>query len=248
MSETIKYSKPFLSNVIVRIDYASPIANLGFKLPKDLSRSALKIFPILEPQEVISPGLLLSAEVRKEEPTALRQWEFYDKYKQKRLSIGIEHMFISYSKYESFEQLKEQFLPIAELLFELYDELQVKRFGLRYINNIIVAEDALTDWTQYLHENLLSIFKIPKPGDTIARAFNDLQLTYDDVNLRFQYGMHNPDFPAPIREKRFVLDFDAYTQGLLEYDDLNTKIDIFHDKIQELFEESIKAALRDKMR
>ena len=59
--------------------------------------------------------------------------------------------------------------------------------------------------------------------------------------------MLNPDFPAPMSQKLFVLDFDAYYHGPQDYDDLVKNIDIFHERIQELFENLIKGPLREKM-
>lgn len=59
--------------------------------------------------------------------------------------------------------------------------------------------------------------------------------------------MHNPDFPAPIRKKIFVLDYDAYCEGLQDMEDIKKNIDVFHDKIENLFEENITKKLREKM-
>jgi hypothetical protein len=36
-------------------------------------------------------------------------------------------------------------------------------------------------------------------GSQASRAFQNLELILQDVRIRFQYGMHNPDYPAPIK-------------------------------------------------
>ena len=51
--------------------------------------------------------------------------------------------------------------------------------------------------------------------------------------------MHNPDFPAPIKKKIFILDYDAYCSGILTKDEIFKNLPIFHAEIQRLFESSI---------
>jgi uncharacterized protein (TIGR04255 family) len=56
--------------------------------------------------------------------------------------------------------------------------------------------------------------------------------------------MHNPDYPAPIKKKTFILDYDAYTSGILGKDELDIYISQFHLAIQKLFEGSITEKFR----
>ncbi len=98
-----------------------------------------------------------------------------------------------------------------------------------------------------MNNKLLSIFNVADDKTKIARAFNNLTLNYDNFKLRFQYGMWNSDFPATIRKKVFILDYDAYDESLWSKDEIIKFLPIFHDKIEQLFEMSIKQALRDKM-
>jgi len=60
--------------------------------------------------------------------------------------------------------------------------------------------------------------------------------------------MHNPDFPAPIKKKIFILDYDAYYDGFVERTEVETRLTLFHDKIQDLFEWSIQPKLREIMK
>lgn len=247
MSQEPKYSKPFLADVIVRIDYTSPVDDINLTLPKQISNKAHEFFPIFEPKDIITQDMLISPEVGKVETITQHEWNYYGKNREKRLALTSKCCFIDYSKYESFEQLKNEFMNFVKLLFETYANLQVMRFGLRYINKIKLDEPNLTDWRTYLEEILLSIFEISGGKAIIAQVFNSLILKYDDIFLNFRYGMPNPDFPAPISQKLFVLDFDAYYHGPQDYIDLTKNIDCFHERIQELFENLIKEPLRLKM-
>jgi uncharacterized protein (TIGR04255 family) len=73
-----------------------------------------------------------------------------------------------------------------------------------------------------------------------------VEMRLDRIGLRFQFGMPNPDFPAPIRQPLFVLDLDAYANGL-EAADVASHLDNAHGHIQAVFEDSITDALREVM-
>ena len=75
-----------------------------------------------------------------------------------------------------------------------------------------------------------------------------MDFSYDDEQrMRFQYGMPNPDYPAPIKKKHFILDFDAYAEMLIDISELGDTLDTFHDRINSAFEQVIKDGLRKKM-
>ena len=61
---------------------------------------------------------------------------------------------------------------------------------------------------------------------------------------KFQFGIHNPDYPAQIKRKAFILDYDAYHQGILNIQDLSTSVDEYHNVIQHVFEDNITENLR----
>jgi uncharacterized protein (TIGR04255 family) len=126
--------------------------------------------------------------------------------------------------------------------------LQVKRLGLRYIDSLdFPNENNPIAWHDYLDERLLAIFKIATNPKTISRAFQILEFNYGDYNLRFQYGMPNPDYPAPIRKKAFTLDYDAYCTLLLSQEEIVQYLSTFHQKLKAAFEEIITQKLRDVM-
>ncbi len=59
--------------------------------------------------------------------------------------------------------------------------------------------------------------------------------------------MHNPDYPANIVKKIFILDYDAYCEGAQEKNEILKNLDKFHLKIQQLFEYCIQDELRKVM-
>jgi uncharacterized protein (TIGR04255 family) len=239
------YKKNFLTKVIARIDFL-PINSIKTSLSADLSKKITKIFPISEPKkELIGIKYQLShKEVKKEELGSKAEWHFHSKDRDKNLCIASDFFYIEYIVFDNFKKAKHELFGILEYLFKSYHEIQINRSGLRYINNIEFDDTNLFDWSEYLNDNLLSIFNIPQRKDIIHRALHLLELNYGYMNLRFQYGMFNPDFPAQIRRKIFTLDLDAYLEGPQNENEIKDNFVKFNNEAEKLFEISIKDNLR----
>jgi len=244
-----KYKKNYLTQVIARIDFLSPLASLREVLPAAVGTLSKNYFPIPEPKQIIGRELMVSSETKQiqEKEIATKEWHFFGKEREKRLVITPGSMFVEFKVYGSFEELLSHFLSISDGLFNSFGDLQVKRLGLRYINNIQGPGPNLFSWNAYLNKNLLCILNMPEDRTKIARAFHNLELNMGDFVVRFQYGMHNPDYPAPIRKKTFILDYDAYTTSLLTKEEIRQSLPVFHDQIEQLFEKSITDRLREIM-
>lgn len=242
-----KYRRPFLNQAIIRLDFASPLEAVAKALPKKVTGMVTRAFPIAEPEKYLAKDLRITKESTKESVSEGTKWIFHSRDKEKTLTIVPEAIFIIYRKYDSFESVIGDFLPVTSALFDSYKELQGSRIGLRYINKIELADENVFEWGEYLGSNLLSIFDVAADKSKISRAFHNLILNYGDFLISFQYGMHNPDFPSVIRKKVFILDFDSYHRGPLGVEDLSEYLQKFHRQIRELFESVISDKLRELM-
>jgi uncharacterized protein (TIGR04255 family) len=242
-----RYRAPFLREVIVRLDFASPVTGLGKTVPPRLRDIISPWFPISEPREFIGKELLVTKDTTKEKTVEGTDWYFHSMDRQKTLIVCRSNVNITYKKYDSFDVLKQDFLPIVEELFDAYNDLGGKRLGLRYINEIGLSESNILDWRNYLDERLLTGLSFPQDSNKICRAFNNLELNEGGLMIRFQYGVFNDDYPAPVRKKSFILDYDAYYQGPQDLEDVRHNLDVFHDAVQGLFEYSISDGLRKLM-
>ena len=167
--------------------------------------------------------------------------------REKQLKIAPEFMYIEYSKYELYDKLHDDFFSVLDALYDAYPELHVKRLGLRYIDNIEIPNENPFDWNNYLRPELYSILNLADDKKTISRAFHVLEFNYGDYLLRFQFGMFNPDHPAPIKKKSYILDHDMYIMKILEKSEIEKTLNLFHDKAITSFEEVIKDDLRKIM-
>ncbi|MFA4861304.1 TIGR04255 family protein [Methanoregula sp.] len=249
-----KYPKNYLDNVIVRIDFASPLEDLRDNIPEELNQTILKSFPILEPKEIFEGGF--EFKISKEQQSVdnidkekYQDWVYFGKNREKEVHISVKFFSVSYHNYQSFEELRTDFLNISKTLFTRSPSLGIKRLGLRYINKIFIKERNPTVWDKYIDKKLLCIFGIIENKNLISRAFQTLIFNEDDVRVTFQYGIFNSDFPAIIHKKEFILDFDAAHNELIEnFSELEKKLERCRKPIVRMFENSITEALRRKMR
>jgi len=246
MSENICYAKNFLTEVIARVDFLIPIKELQENLPKGIRSAALSNFPLAEPNTIIAEELQVTPPKATPKKIAMTEWIFHDIERTKSLTITSQSLFVRCTKYLTYEDLKADFVAPLREIYNQYPNTLVKRLGLRYINNIDIpsASGDPLDWGEYINPNMLTIFNLYPQKEYISRAFHILEFNFDNHYLRFQYGMHNPDFPAKIRKRVFVIDLDAYQQGLISFAEINGGLDELHTKNQEIFELSIRDPLR----
>lgn len=245
--DSICYKRNFLTEVVARVDLVSPLPSLANELPREISRTALANFPIDEPKPAFTQELLVSGKelaTRKQEFT---EWNFYGRNREKRLTIVPQAFFVVYKDYKNYENLRSEFLTIVESFFSHFEQAQLSRLGLRYINQLDVPGLSPLDWQDYVSKDLLSLFSYTIEEATPSRIFHSFEVVFDDFNLRFQFGVHNPDYPAPVRRRAFILDYDAYFKGLLEPKDIPECLNKYHDAIQKLFERNITDKLREVM-
>ena len=243
----ICYSRNFLTEVIVRVDLVSPIEKLQSQLPKRISSRALKHFPIPEPQKKIQAQVHLAAGEVSTKHIEITEWNFYGQNRGKHLRFGPDAFWVKYSRYESYEKLRDEFREVTEAFFSEFDDAQPSRLGMRYINQIEIAGDNPLDWQEQIEDSLLGMFGYIVEDGKPTRIFNTYETAFDEFNLRFQFGVFNPDYPAPIRQRQFTLDYDAYFQGALEPSEIEENLDLFHSEIQKLFEKNITAKTREAL-
>lgn len=242
-----KYKKDFLKKVIVRIDFDTPLPIVSKGPASSIYDTVKDRFPITEEKKVMGKELLIGPEDTKERSIETKEWHYYGKNREKHLTITPNTVFVEYDRYEYYEMLKEDFLSVSDALFTSYPKLQVRRLGLRYIDNIDIPNESPTEWDKYLKPELNTIFALAEDKKSVSRAFHVLEFNYGEDLLRFQFGMFNPDYPAPIKKKIYTLDYDMYVTKILNKSDIGETLDRFHEKVNRSFEEVITDELRKIM-
>jgi len=241
------YKRNYLTQVIARVDFFSPLDSIAKRLPDSIITKVKKIFPIVESKKVISKEFQISTTDQKLIKHESMQWNFNGEDREKKLVITSDFAFIVYSKFESYQQLREEFDVICGILFNSFEELGSKRLGLRFINNIRLHEADPLDWNDYINKDMLSMIKFNEHQKYLNRLMTNIEYRFKENLLSYHFGIHNPDYPARIKQKLFVLDLDAYSNEYFSLQGIVPKLDILHDKIQEMFEYSITQKFREHL-
>jgi uncharacterized protein (TIGR04255 family) len=160
---------------------------------------------------------------------------------QKRVNSTL----LVYDRFRSYPEVRRQVVPIWTAIAKA-DDLQVSRLGLRYVFNVpeLSDRDDDRDWSGVVDDNISRILRVPDPRRRLARAVGVAEYNLESCMLRFQFGMHNPDFPALLRQASFLLDYDCYREGLIDSGEVLDQLDRFNKEIRRLFRSSIGASLR----
>lgn len=251
------YKDHFLTNVILRIDFVSSEDQLKQELNPNVKATCIKHFPILEERKVEIQEVQINNN-QDGNNTIINQessfeWHFFGKNREKELAITSKCIFVDFKDYSNFTDFKSQFMEVLKHLIDVYPSIKLNRIGLRYIDQIalsldkIVQKDWLSYWKKYISAPLLQGLSFPEENDFIARYMSIIEMNYGDHMLKFQYGIHNEDYPAPNKKPVFILDTDIFSVGLYNTEDLDKLLNIFHEKAKKWFEKSIKSELRKKM-
>ena len=249
MYETVCYQKSFLKQVIVRFDFVAPIPGIEKALPQKLGTVFSENFPILEPRDAVEHQVEIAVVggEPKHRQKSFKEWVFFGKNREKQLSFSSSYLFVVHTVYSTYEEMKATVVAVVSSLEQAYPDTRVSRFGLRYVNNIEIDGVApVTGWGEYITPNLIATIPFFDP-DNLARLVSISEVRCGELNLRFQFGMPNPDFPSPMKRPSFILDLDAYIQTAHEIPVALQHMEKAHGCIQNLFEQSITNKLRERM-
>lgn len=248
--DDVCYNKNFLDKVVVRIDFSSEVKAFSTP-PEELVAKFLEHFPIPEPINQLKAKIEINGDdphPKFSQSVKNVTWVYHAKDRTSAIELSKTHFVLTLFKYDTYEGLRGLFQKMLRALLEVDNDFEARRIGMRYINLFNINDgESPTDYSKYFNNNMLCMLNIPGEREAIARAFNSLVLNYGDVNLLMQYGIYNPDFPATVRKKEFILDIDAYYQGPVDLADVEGEIDRFHDRIQVLFEQCLTDEMREEM-
>ncbi|NDV60976.1 TIGR04255 family protein [Puniceicoccales bacterium CK1056] len=247
-----RYARNYLTEVIARVDFLSEVPKFQDSIPDVVYKAAREYFPIIEPQMEQGHEIELGPEkgtVRKKERI---KWTFFNKEKTSSLVITDEFLYVSHKKHESFEMLEPEFYNALKAVSEVFEENKIKRIGLRYINNFTINSRPVLDWSGLFNPTLLDIPDITIKGSKVTgtnltRAFKTATYNFEDFQLTFRYGIHNPDFPAKIKRRSFILDYDCFSTGAYFINEIENYLSKFHTVIHDAFESSIEEPLREDL-
>lgn len=244
----INYKRTFLNQVIIRLDFQDIIS--VDKLTNECLLQELQKHFV---QKGI-PQIARFAEVKIDldctnKPTQQIvegiQQEFCDNDGNKAV-LASKFIVFEINRYVAYDKHIDYISPIIAQLLKI-DGIKIERTGIRYIN--IFGDDERKIYKNYFKSNIASalVDKLPESiGEAqFMRSLNTSEYQYKGLKLMLRYGMYNPDYPKVLRKKCFALDFDCFNEQILgNYIDILESINIGHEAVQVMFENSITSKLR----
>ena len=244
----VNYKKTVLSQVIVRLDFFEFIDERQL-FCDNIEMIIMKSFPIKGKQQIVRFQMTNFTINPKETKTE----NSYREGVQRIFSDNTGNKFVlsnkyavwEINKYTSYDDVWITINPILEKLFE-YASITVVRTGIRYINEY--NNNTLKPKKSYFTIPISSMLDTKVSLDNCIRMMNMTEYIFDDMRLNFRFGLSNPNYPQPVKNTQFILDYDCFCEEMLNtYTSVSDHINKGHDCIQSLFEKSITDTLRTAM-
>jgi uncharacterized protein (TIGR04255 family) len=246
--QDIRYKKNYLFRVIFRVDFSSEIQQSREKLVA-FEKDVKPTFKRADDQTLRGFQATISKDGFTHEEAKIPLYKFTDTEKAKILTFEPSALTLELAKYTVFDDFKEITDLVLNQFRKVYGDITVARAGLRYINTITLpkTKSGAFKWDNLIATELISAIDFPKNPEEITRIMTVLELKKSDYRVLFRFGLYNSEYPNTIAKKEFALDYDCYTTEECELAEIPELITTFNNEIRNLFEASIKKALRDKM-
>lgn len=250
----ICYSQNFLSKVILRADFGTHPLKLDAEVAKFSDGMAL-VFPYRSS----NPLLHIHVEMGGAEgdnggikhTNAGTHW-VYTKTPAGTAQVVLEPTFMALEygpgDYESFNDFLAEFTQMLDQLYGAFGEFPLDRIGLRYVNEIRLPGKAL-EWKGIIREELITAVLAPAvAGGRLLRSMHQIVELHGEDQVLFNYGIFNPDFPAPVVQRFFILDIDCSRSGVIQKTEAIDCVNMLNNHAGNAFESSIGDELRTVMK
>ena len=253
---SVCYKNSFLNQVIVRVDFDQFIqTNMVFDAY--IEKEILKIFPRRGKDQIIRFNSINVVFDQKNNGLSNAngeiiegiQREYFTNDGGNKLILSNKFIIFEINNYVRFEVHRQWFQSIMFALFQK-NRISATRTGIRYINIFDTSRIKLqkkfftSEVASSLHIKLVKEENRPR----LIRSMHMAEYRIDEMTMNFRYGMFNPEYPNFLKKNDLVLDFDFFSNEVIESsDEILQVLDKGHNEIQYLFEESITNSLREVM-
>lgn len=243
-----KYKKNYLKSVIFRLDFLKSIELISFHKFADEIKETFPISQQKEEEEGSFSMDLKRKEIKDFSSRKINFWLFHNRTKTKELGIHSDYLYINYNKYKNSGELLKDINEVVEKFISIFEIKNIKRMGLRYVNEIELDEKRYLSWEKYINNNLLGSLKFATINKkAVVRSLGQLVFKEEFGNIVFIFGIRNLDYPDEINRKEFILDFDYHSvfPFSLEEIDLVERTKSYNQSIERLFEATITRDYRN---
>lgn len=243
------YKKNFITKVILRVDFEK-LSEEQIRNQPSFSQLVTGTFPHMSTQPMVEMEIDVGEDTSVKRTDAGNQWTYKKKIDGTvQLVLGHSFLAVEYgpADYQSYPSFYADFEIVHKALLEVFNIKQCSRIGLRYINEIRLPGRAL-DWEGIIAQRLLdAVLAGALTESRLIRSMHQyIQLKDQDQGM-LNYGIFNPDFPAPAVQRHFILDIDCSRRGVIDCIDFSDCVHKLNDMCTVIFEASIEEKLREEM-
>ena len=259
MSEYSKvcYPKTFIDQVIFRLDFLQYIPN-DLLFTDELEKEINKSFPRKKKDQILRFNSInvqfdtSNNGLPNANGTIIEglQKEYSTLDGKNKLFLSNKFIALEINSYVSFD---EHIKCLRSCIISLFSNriLTVARTGIRYIN--IYDQDKIKLKKKFFSDDLAASLIVKKDlqdSDALLliRSMHTTEYRLDSMTLNFRYGMYNPEYPNVLKKNSFVLDYDCFSDEMVESSEKVIQTIIQgHSMIQSLFEKNITDDMRKVM-
>lgn len=153
------------------------------------------------------------------------------------ISLAVDFYALSTTQYEHWHTFKNDLKLAHEATSQVYSPAYGTRIGLRYVNKFTKKNTGSVSFENVVdlfHPDLTVLYR-NKVWDNPSEYLIQLVLKDNGAKLTLRTG-----YAAEKDEPFFLLDFDYFEEGKLDFADLINRIDCFHDVIYDAFRWCLK--------
>jgi uncharacterized protein (TIGR04255 family) len=241
------YKNNFIKKVIAKIEFAEPIDFFTPETISEVVKEIKDIFNVSEQSTALTGEIQISREEIKTFKEKINEWVFRDSDRTRILKFNKLFIEILLTKYNSENDYKNYIISPIEQLLENHSNVTIQRTGVRFINIFDFEIKSFTDPTTYFTESITKHLSIMANSGKCCRSMMINEYIFDDIQVRVNSGLFNPDYPAIIKRNQFVIDIDAFINVPHLINDCEQHFKNLHNQIEQQFELLINDKLRDEV-
>jgi len=233
----VRLKKSPLREVLCQVRFP-PILRIGKEAPVDFQETIRNRYPGFEVEQGVLLQFGMSPAV--ENPTmetASKIYRFKSLDSKSSVALTTDFFALSTTDYTHWHDFVHDFAFIEKAVQDIFAPPITSRIGLRFINQFTRKNTGCTSYKELLglfRDDLTCFIRSAawsEPAETIS------QFVIPDgkakLTIRFGYGKEQ-------KEPFFVLDYDYFEDGQIEFKNLSNRLNHYHNQIYQAFRWCVK--------
>ena len=247
------YKRNYITNFIIRFDYNEIDEKTLEKVQEEFEK---KYKFVINETKMMEQGKIkvdfATKESSIETESVKKEFCLFNIDRTERVKFSVNTFVFETIKYVSYDNIKDRIESFINIISKnnKNDEL-FNRIGMRYINNIEMPyknKEEILNWKDYISTKIWDTTNYSKENRKIlqkilVQEFKSKEAE-NNIMFRLQSGVPNPNKPAELVKKNFLIDIDGFTMNVERMNDALDKLQSIHDEESEIFDDCIDSKLK----